>query len=84
MDHARMRRSLGRSGASHPSAERAPHKHGRESHHKHRSRARWVLAWPPVSEEELLFLATGEIGPVDEQRTRWTLNGVVGSAGRTE
>ena len=29
-------------------------------------RARWVLAWPPVSEEELLFLATGEIGPVDE------------------
>ena len=29
-------------------------------------RARWVLAWSPVSEEELLFLATGEIGPVDE------------------
>ena len=29
-------------------------------------RARWVLAWPPVSEEELLFLATGEMGPVDE------------------
>lgn len=23
-------------------------------------RARWVLAWPPVSEEELAFLATGE------------------------
>src|SRR5690349_11403457 len=29
-------------------------------------RARWVLAWPPLSDEELLFLATGEIGPVDE------------------
>jgi len=29
-------------------------------------RARWVLAWPPVSEEELQFLATGEIGPVGE------------------
>jgi len=28
-------------------------------------RARWVLAWPPVPEEELLFLATGEIGPVE-------------------
>ena len=27
-------------------------------------RARWVLAWPPASEEELLFLATGEVGPV--------------------
>ena len=26
-------------------------------------RARWVMAWPPPSEEELLFLATGEIGP---------------------
>lgn len=26
-------------------------------------RARWVLAWPPVPEEELLYLATGEIGP---------------------
>jgi hypothetical protein len=26
-------------------------------------RARWLLAWPPVSEEELLYLATGEIGP---------------------
>jgi hypothetical protein len=25
-------------------------------------RARWVLAWPAVAEEELLFLATGEIG----------------------
>lgn len=25
-------------------------------------RARWVMAWPEVSEEELLFLATGEIG----------------------
>jgi hypothetical protein len=24
-------------------------------------RARWVLAWPPVSEAELTFLATGEI-----------------------
>ena len=29
-------------------------------------RARWVLAWPPASDEELLFLATGEIGAVDE------------------
>ena len=29
-------------------------------------RARWVLAWPPVSEEELQFLATGEIGPVGQ------------------
>ena len=29
-------------------------------------RARWVLAWPPAPEEELLFLATGEIGPLDE------------------
>ena len=29
-------------------------------------RARWVLAWPPVSEQELQFLATGEIGPVSE------------------
>jgi hypothetical protein len=29
-------------------------------------RARWVLAWPPVTEEELLFLSTGEIGPMDE------------------
>jgi len=26
-------------------------------------RAHWVLAWPPLSDEELLFLATGEIGP---------------------
>ena len=26
-------------------------------------RARWVLAWPPVPEEELAFLATGELGP---------------------
>jgi len=25
-----------------------------------------MLAWPPVSEEELQFLATGEIGPVGE------------------
>ena len=25
-------------------------------------RARWVLAWPPVPDEELLYLATGEIG----------------------
>ena len=25
-------------------------------------RARWVLAWPAVPEEELQFLATGEIG----------------------
>lgn len=25
-------------------------------------RARWVLAWPPVPDEELLFLATGELG----------------------
>ena len=31
-------------------------------------RARWVLAWPPVPEEELQFLATGEIGPVNEGR----------------
>jgi hypothetical protein len=29
-------------------------------------RANWVMAWPPVSEAELVFLATGEIGPVDE------------------
>jgi len=29
-------------------------------------RARWVLAWPPASEAELLFLATGEIGTTDE------------------
>jgi hypothetical protein len=29
-------------------------------------RARWVLAWPAVPEEELQFLATGEIGPVSE------------------
>ena len=29
-------------------------------------RARWALAWPPASEEELLFLATGEIGPVEK------------------
>ena len=29
-------------------------------------RARWVLAWPPASEVELLFLATGEIGTTDE------------------
>ena len=28
-------------------------------------RARWVLAWPPVSEEELAFLATGQIGGKD-------------------
>ena len=27
-------------------------------------RARWVLSWAPPSDEELLFLATGEIGPV--------------------
>jgi hypothetical protein len=26
-------------------------------------RAHWVLAWPPLSDEELLFLATGEISP---------------------
>lgn len=31
-------------------------------------RARWVLAWPPVAEEELLFLATGEIRPQGEDR----------------
>jgi hypothetical protein len=31
-------------------------------------RARWVLAWPAVQEEELQFLATGEIGPVSEGR----------------
>jgi hypothetical protein len=30
-------------------------------------RARWVLSWPPASEEELLFLATGEIAPSDGQ-----------------
>ena len=29
-------------------------------------RARWVMAWPPASEAELLFLATGEIGPVED------------------
>ena len=29
-------------------------------------RARWVLAWPSVPEEELLYLATGEIGPPGE------------------
>ena len=29
-------------------------------------RARWVLAWPAVPEEELQFLATGEIGPASE------------------
>ena len=29
-------------------------------------RARWILAWPPASEEELLFLATGEIGPAEK------------------
>jgi hypothetical protein len=28
-------------------------------------RARWVLAWPAVPEEELQFLATGEIGPLN-------------------
>jgi hypothetical protein len=32
-------------------------------------RARWVLAWLPVPEEELLFLATGEIGPLSEEDT---------------
>jgi hypothetical protein len=29
-------------------------------------RARWVMAWPSVPDEELQFLATGEIGPVAE------------------
>lgn len=28
-------------------------------------RARWVLAWPPMPDDELLYLATGEIGSVD-------------------
>ena len=28
-------------------------------------RARWVLAWPPVPEEELLYLATGEMGSME-------------------
>jgi hypothetical protein len=31
-------------------------------------RARWVLAWPPASDEELQFLATGEIGLAGEGR----------------
>lgn len=26
-------------------------------------RARWILAWPPPTEAELTFLATGEMGP---------------------
>jgi hypothetical protein len=30
-------------------------------------RARWILAWPPPSEAELTFLATGEL-PSGEQR----------------
>ena len=29
-------------------------------------RARWVLAWPEPSDEELLLLATGEIGTASE------------------
>jgi len=30
-------------------------------------RARWVLAWPAMTDDDLLFLATGEIGsPLDE------------------
>jgi hypothetical protein len=34
-------------------------------------RARWVLAWAPVTDDELLFLATGEIGsPLDEGNNR--------------
>lgn len=30
-------------------------------------RARWVLAWPPMPEEELAFLATGQIGPAESE-----------------
>ena len=33
-------------------------------------RAHWVLSWPPVSDEELLLLATGELVPVDQEKTR--------------
>lgn len=29
-------------------------------------RARWILAWPPPTEAELLFLATGEFLSADE------------------
>lgn len=29
-------------------------------------RARWVLAWPLAPEEELVFLATGQIGSAEE------------------
>ena len=33
-------------------------------------RARWVLAWPPMSEEELNFLATGEIAQSSKDGAR--------------
>jgi hypothetical protein len=29
-------------------------------------RARWILAWPPPTDAELTFLATGEMGPAEE------------------
>ena len=31
-------------------------------------RARWILSWPPVSEAELDFLATGELGPESDDQ----------------
>jgi hypothetical protein len=33
-------------------------------------RARWILSWPSPTEAELLFLATGEIGPPEEPESQ--------------